>query len=278
MSHSILKELDRDQDYGSDPTEIRETDTYAEEYVHKFVNKWDELIDWDKRAEAEGNFFIELLRAQGANKILDVACGTGYHSVQLLEAGFEVTSVDGSPTMLARAFENAKKRGHILRTVHADWRYLNKSVHDLYDAVICLGNSFTHIHNENDRRKSLAEYYATLRHDGILVLDHRNYDAILDEGAKPMRNYYYGSEKVTATPEFVDDSLARFCYTFDDGDSYHLNMFPLRQQYVNDLMMDVGFQKITTYGDFQEDYKDNEHEPDFFVHVASKKYEEESEK
>jgi len=274
MSSSVLKELDRDQDYGSNPTEIRETDTYVEEYVHKFVSKWDELIDWDKRAEAEGNFFIELLRERGAKKVLDVACGTGYHSVQLLEAGFEVTSVDGSPAMLARAFENAKQRGHILRTVHADWRYLNRSVHDLYDAVICLGNSFTHIHDENDRRKSLAEYYATLRHDGILVLDHRNYDAILDEGAKPMRNYYYGSEKVTATPEYVDDSLARFCYTFEDGDSYHLNMFPLRQQYVRGLMKDVGFQEITTYGDFQEDYKKNDHEPDFFVHVASKKYEE----
>lgn len=269
---STVLELDKDQDYGSDPTEIRETDKYVEEYVHKFVNKWDELIDWDKRAEAEGNFFIELLREQGAEKILDVACGTGYHSVQLLEAGFEVTSVDGSPHMLAKSFENAKRRGHILRTVHADWRYLNKSVHDLYDAVICLGNSFTHIHDENDRRKSLAEYYATLRHDGILVLDHRNYDAILDEGAKPQRNYYYGSDQVTASPEYVDESLARFKYAFDDGDEFHLNMFPLRTEYVRNLMKEVGFQKVTTYGDFQEDYKDSDTEPDFFVHVASKKY------
>ena len=72
--------------------------------------------------------------------MLDVATGTGYHSVRLIEAGFEVTSADGSPTMLAKAFENAKKRGHILRTIHADWRWLNKSVHDLYDAVICLGH------------------------------------------------------------------------------------------------------------------------------------------
>ncbi len=263
-------ELDKDQDYGNDPTEIRETDKYVEEYVHKFVNKWDELIDWDKRAKAEGNFFVELLKQYGAEKVLDAACGTGYHSVQLLEAGFEVTSADGSPAMLAKSFENARRRGHILRTVHADWRWLNRSVHDLYDAVICLGNSFTHIHDENDRRKSLAEYYATLRHDGILVLDHRNYDAILDSGAKPKRNYYYGSDQVTATPEYVDESLARFCYSFDDGEEFHLNMFPLRVAYVRQLMKEVGFQNIVTYGDFQEDYKDGE--PDFFVHVASKKY------
>lgn len=269
MTTTVL-DIDREQDYGDDPTEVRETDTYTEEYVHKFVDKWDELIDWDARAEAEGNFFIELLQAQGAKKVLDVACGTGYHSVQLLEAGFEVTSVDGSPEMLAKAFENAKKRGHILRTVHADWRFLNRNVHDLYDAVICLGNSFTHIHDENDRRKSLAEYYATLRHDGVLIMDHRNYDAILDAGAKPKRNYYYGGDQVTATPDYVDDSLARFKYTFSDGDAFFLNMFPLRIDYVRGLMKDVGFQSVTTYGDFQENYKESD--PDFFVHVASKKY------
>lgn len=174
-----------EQEYGDDPVAVRESDKYQQEYVHAFVDKWDELIDWEGRAKAEGEFFIEKLRELGIKKVLDVATGTGFHSVQLLKAGFEVTSVDGSPTMLAKAFDNARKHGHILRTIHADWRMLNRDVHDLYDAVICLGNSFTHLHNENDRRKALAEYYATLRHDGILILDQRNYDAILDHQIEP---------------------------------------------------------------------------------------------
>jgi glycine/sarcosine N-methyltransferase len=258
------------QNYGKDPLNVRDTGKYVEEYVISFVNKWDELIDWDRRAEAEGNFFIKILKERGARKVLDVATGTGYHSVQLLEAGFEVTSADGSPVMLAKAFENARKRGHILRTVHADWRWLNKNVHDLYDAVICLGNSFTHLHDENDRRKTLAEYYATLRHDGILILDQRNYDAILDHNIEPTHNYYYGGDEVSASPEHVDDSLARFRYEFKDGSIYHLNMYPVRKNYIRRLMQEVGFQQITTYGDFQETYKISE--PDFFVHVASKKY------
>lgn len=269
-SMSIMVQITEKQDYGKDPTSVRETDKYVEEYVNSFVNKWDELIDWDGRAAAEGNFFIEVLKEHGAKKVLDVATGTGYHSVQLLEAGFEVTSADGSPAMLAKAFENARKRGHILRTIHADWRWLNKSVHDLYDAVICLGNSFTHLHNENDRRKSLAEYYATLRHDGILILDQRNYDAIMDDNVEPEHNYYYCGEEVTATPEYVDETLARFRYEFKDGQVYHLNMFPLRKNYVQRLMKEVGFQEVTTYGDFQETFKMSE--PDFFVHVASKSY------
>jgi glycine/sarcosine N-methyltransferase len=258
------------QGYGNDPLSVRKTGQYKVEYAQSFVEKWDELIDWEKRAASESNFFIETLRAHGAKKILDVATGTGFHSVQLLQAGFEVTSVDGSSAMLAKAFENANKRGFILRTIQADWRWLNRDVHDLYDAVICLGNSFTHLHKENDRRKALAEYYATLRHDGILVLDQRNYDALLDMDIEPSHKYYYCGEEVTAEPEHVDNGLARFRYSFADGEVFHLNMYPLRKAYVQRLMKEVGFQKVTTYGDFQETYRDRE--PDFFIHVAEKRY------
>jgi len=258
------------QDFGSDPLKVRDTDHYKDEYVTGFVDKWDELIDWDGRASSEGDFFIKILQEHGARKVLDVATGTGFHSVRLLENGFEVTSADGSPEMLAKAFENGQKRGHILRTVHADWRFLNRSVHDLYDAVICLGNSFTHLHSDNDRRKALAEFYATLRHDGILILDQRNYDALLDHQSQPSHYFYYCGDNVKASPEHIDTSLARFRYEFPDKSTYHLNMFPLRKEYVRKLMREVGFQKVTTYGDFKETYR--EAEPDFFIHVAEKRY------
>jgi glycine/sarcosine N-methyltransferase len=261
-----------EQNYGGDPLAVRDTDAYQSEYVHSFVELWDQLIDWDGRAEAEGDFFIRTLREHGARKVLDAATGTGFHSVRLLRAGFDVTSADGSPTMLAKAFDNARDRGFLLRTAQADWRWLNRDIHDYYDAVICLGNSFTHLHDENDRRKTLAEFYATLRHDGILILDQRNYDALLDHRIEPSHNYYYCGEDVRATPEHIDDTLARFRYEFPNEQTFHLNMFPLRKGYVRRLLREVGFQRITTYGDFQETYRDDE--PDFFIHVAEKSYRE----
>lgn len=262
----------KEQDFGENPLEVRDTDHYQMEYVHEFVNKWDALIDWEAREENENKFFINELKSRGKQKILDVATGTGYDSVKLLKHGFEVTSVDGSPHMLAKAFENARKRGKILQTVQADWRWLNKDVHSKFDAAICLGNSFTHLFNENDRRKALAEFYATLRHDGILILDHRNYDSILDHGFDSKHTYYYAGDNVKAEPEHMDEGLARFKYEFPDKSTFHLNMFPLRAEYVRKLLKDVGFQTVTTYGDFQETYKDKD--PDFIVHIAEKTYRE----
>ncbi|MBI40464.1 MAG: SAM-dependent methyltransferase [Leptospiraceae bacterium] len=259
------------QDFGKDPSAVRDSDHYVEEYVGGFVDKWDDLIDWDARAKSEGDFFIRALKERGCKKVLDVATGTGFHSIRLIEEGFEVFSADGSPVMLAKAFENARKRGHVLRTIHADWRWLNRDVHGKYDAIICLGNSFTHLFDERDRRKTLAEFYAALRHDGLLILDQRNYDSILDHGFSTKHTYYYAGEDVEAVPEHVDEGLARFRYTFPDKSVFHLNMFPLRKAYVHKLMEEVGFQKVETFGDFKETY--HEDEPDFWIHVAEKSYE-----
>ena len=267
-THTVMK---TEQDYGADPLSVRETDTYQDEYIEGFVEKWDSLIDWDSRAEGEGQFFVDLLRGRGKQTVLDVATGTGFHSCRLMEEGFDVTSVDGSAEMLMKAFENAGKRGQVLKTCQADWRWLNKDIKGKFDAIICLGNSFTHIHDEMDRRKALAEFYAALKHDGILILDQRNYDLLLDakDEAKPKHKYYYCGKDVVAEPEYIDDGLARFRYSFPDGSKYNLNMFPLRRRYVQKLLKEAGFEKIHTYGDFQAEF--DEDELDFFIHIAEKR-------
>ncbi|WP_308016790.1 MULTISPECIES: class I SAM-dependent methyltransferase [unclassified Pseudonocardia] len=260
------------QEFGDSPTEVRESTHYKQEYVQSFVDKWDELIDWRARYASEGRFFVEQLQRRGVRSVLDVATGTGFHSVRLLEEGFDtVVSADGSAEMLAKAFDNGMRfGGHVLRVVQADWRWLNRDVHGEYDAIICLGNSFTHLFSERDRRRALAEFYAMLSHDGVLVLDQRNYDAILDNGFTSTHRYYYCGDDVVAEPEYVDDGLARFRYRFPDGSQYHLNMFPLRKDYTRRLMHEVGFQRVETFGDFQSTYADDE--PDFFVHIAEKAY------
>jgi SAM-dependent methyltransferase len=266
---SRAHELDLDsQVYSPDPLSDRETDLYRGEYILDFVGKWDELIDWTARAESEGQFFIDVLRARGKNSVLDVACGTGFHSIRLSEAGFDVTSSDGSAAMLAKAFENGQSRGRILKVMQADWRWLNKDIHGKYDAIICLGNSFTHLHEEQDRRRALAEFYAALKHDGMLILDQRNYDTMLDEGFRSKHKYYYCGDQVSAEPEHIDEGLVRMKYSFPDGTNYTLNLSPIRKKYVRRLLSEAGFMRVRTYGDFQE--TDADSDPDFFIHVAEK--------
>ena len=248
---------------------VKSSNFYQKQYQDEFVEKWDALIDWEGRTQGEGEFFIRELKEHKAEKVLDAATGTGYHSVRLMKAGFEVHSADGKQNMLAKAFHNARRHNLLLRTIHSDWRELTKNIHETYDAVICLGNSFTHLFDEKDRRKTLAEFYAVLKPRGILIMDQRNYDAMLDEGFRSKHLFYYVGDRVKAEPESLEEELVRFRYEFmDDRSVHYLNMFPLRKEYTRSLLSEVGFQDIKTYGDFQETYRKND--PDFFIHVAMK--------
>ena len=112
-----------------------------------FVEKWDELIDWEGRAKSEGQFFIDGAAVPvGKETVLDVAAGTGFHSVRLTQGRLQR---HGPPTgrarMLGKAFANGQARGLVLKTVQADWRWLNRTSRANTIAIICLGNSFTHM-------------------------------------------------------------------------------------------------------------------------------------
>lgn len=80
---------------------------------------------------------------------------------------------------------------------------MNLRIRGKYDAKICLGNSFTHLHDEQDRCKTLAQFYAALRHNGILILDQRNYDEssprrasyrAMQSGKYPYRMYCFAKD------------------------------------------------------------------------------------
>lgn len=57
---------------------------------------------------------LQMLKAAGARTVLDVCCGTGCLACRLSMAGFEVTGVDSSLTMLNRA-KTKRRATHFLR-------------------------------------------------------------------------------------------------------------------------------------------------------------------
>ncbi len=88
-----------------------------------------------------GIFFNNILKERGVRQVLDMATGTGFRSIRLLKAGFDMISADDSPEMLAQAFENGRRAGFIMRTIQAGWRWLSRDIHNKFGAVICLVKS-----------------------------------------------------------------------------------------------------------------------------------------
>ena len=143
--------------------------------------------------------------------MLDIACGTGFHAVTLKADGFDVTAADGAPNMVAQTRENAERFGiDDLRVVEAEWTRLSESSGaERFDAVICLGNAFTHLFDESDRIQSRGEVYRLLNNDGIAIIDQRNYDAILDDGFSSKHQSYYLGETVDVKPEELTEEIVK---------------------------------------------------------------------
>ena len=70
-----------------------------------------------------------------------------------------------------------------------------------FDAIICMGNSFAHLPDfrgdQREHKIALENFRRLLKPGGILVIDHRNYDYILQTGKAPStKNVYYSSDHV----------------------------------------------------------------------------------
>ncbi len=244
---------------------------FLEQYTPAFVSRWDELIDWKSRRRSEDGFFERLLSNTGARKVLDIACGTGYHTINLRLTGFEVTGADGSANMLSKAQENANRYGlGNIRFVETEWASLSESFPggNQFDAIVCLGNAFTHLFEEHDRVAALKEIYSLLNPGGIAIIDHRNYDSILEEGFSSKHQYYYLGDTVDVRPAIVHPNTLELEYNYEDGETHFLTLFPLRQEYLTGLLRRTGFASVVRYGDFEEDY--DALAPDFIVQVATK--------
>lgn len=64
-----------------------------------------------------------------------------------------------------------------------------------FDAVICLGNSFAHMMDsfgdQREQKQAIRNFEKCVKPNGLLLIDHRNYDHIMSSGATPAKCIYY---------------------------------------------------------------------------------------
>ena len=99
-----------------------------------------------------------------AQTLLDVACGTGAHLVEM-QRWYAVEGVDLSPAMLAVA--RTRLPGIPLR--EADMRTLDLG--RTFDAVTCLFSSIGYMLDDADMRSAIARLAAHVAPGGVLIID-----------------------------------------------------------------------------------------------------------
>src|SRR6266487_5656677 len=93
---------------------------------------------WADRTEAEVDRALSMLGAAGSERVLDLACGTGRHSLELARRGFPVVGVDISPELLAIAESDAAEQSLEAAFVKVDLREMDFD--DEFDIVLSLND------------------------------------------------------------------------------------------------------------------------------------------
>ncbi|CAN8000368.1 unnamed protein product [Ixodes hexagonus] len=284
-------------------------DQYADGRAAKV---WEVYIgERNKRTDHYRTFLVDKLRDLRCQRLLDVACGTGIDSVLLLEEGFQVTSVDASDRMLKYALKtrwNRRNEKAFNEWVieEANWLTLPDDLvkpDGGFDAVICLGNSFSHLPDVagdgSTHRKAISNFREMIKPGGFLIIDHRNYDHILDHGTTPTHSIYYNSKYIRdihTSVMYVDrkPSMVMLDYVmdissldskFDNTDSeyskkgrlsgepvnnFRLSYYPHRLAEFSRILKDVFGEeaKQEIYGDFKP--LDDSYVPAFYIHILQK--------
>lgn len=240
---------------------------YVHQYGDDFVGRWDELIDWDKRAVGEGSFFVDQLAQANAFSVLDVSTGSGFHAVQLRKAGFYVVACDGSPAMVKRAEANFRQHNLMIPLHQCDWLDLDPQKIGTFDAVVCLGSSLCHVFDQQTRHQVLKRFRSLLKPGGLLMIDQRNFQAIRAGRYKASGKYYYCGTTAHVGLGEVTDDLCEFVYTFDDKASFRLRVCPILPRQLCAEIETADFKRLHTYGDFKPIY--DIMNCDFIIHTAT---------
>ncbi|XP_015587723.1 glycine N-methyltransferase [Cephus cinctus] len=268
-------------------------DQYADGKAAKI---WEVFIgDKKQRTQNYKDFLVGLLRERGCHRILDVACGTGIDSVMLLEEGFEVVSVDASDKMLKYAlksrWERRKEPAYDNWIIEeANWLTLPSDISHLigdgFDAVICLGNSFAHMPDsfgdQREQRQALSNFERCVKPGGLLLIDHRNYDYMIETGQTPSKCIYYNSNHMTdikTSVLYVSGKPAivtlDYLINLDASDpenvnEFRLSYYPHRFEVFREMLEEAFHYraKHTIYGDFKS--LDKVKCPAFYIHVLEK--------
>ena len=176
---------------------------------------------WSSRSEGFSAYMIEHLDGEENKlyfsrirefsdtrkmKVLDIGCGPGMFSMVLGKDGHDVTAIDYSDGMIAKAKENCAKEN-----VKADIRKMDAQNLDFPDKSFDLIVSRKVVWNLPDPTRAYSEWLRVLKDDGKMILFDGNYflsmhDAEYKEHSEKMMAE--NKEKMAALREENKDNIA----------------------------------------------------------------------
>ena len=139
-----------------------------------------DLLYGDKDYTEEIDFIERIFSEYATEKpvsVLDLACGTGNHLIQLMKRGYQAEGLDLSKGMLEIA---EKKLGDLAKQTQLyEGALQNFSIGKTLDAVMIMFSALNYVTTYDDLKTTLRNVHAHLNPGGILYFDGWNGLAVL---------------------------------------------------------------------------------------------------
>ena len=212
---------------------------------------------WVEDTKRQVDFLIEKLKLKGNERILDLACGFGRHSLEFARRGFDVTGIDITSDYIEYASVHALNEKLNTRFILSDIRQVN--FENDFDIVLNMADgAIGYLENEEENLKIFDVISKALKSGGKHFMDIMNADYaeghfpcnLWDEGDKclTLSKFEWNSKTRTMLYGQLDYSYGETLYkpVIEEGNPTRLYSIDEIQKIMSNRKMKVK----ETYGDF----------------------------
>jgi SAM-dependent methyltransferase len=245
----------------------------------ELAEDWENYVAPEARAKGGLNDFLHDALG-GSRYVFDAAAGIGCDSVQLLRDGYYVTSNEVDELLCGQAEQYAASQGLKLAMTKLLWEdlpgELPGGIH--FEAILCLGNSICLVDDPQSRIRCLQAFRETLVDGGLLVIDERNFQLMLDHArdieVDPVANFpattkgdvMYRGQNLRGYPAVIDRERRTIKWRFFRNSPPIVNRGELDQRQLRgpdlvlhafahaelfDGLRKAGFEEIDVYADLE---------------------------
>lgn len=155
-------------------------------FYDQLSQSYDFFINWQDRIKAEDPFFQHLFQERMAISLLDLGCGTGGHSIHWGKMGYNVVGIDSSSKMIKQAQQIAEDEEVDIEFQCMKITDFAKKIQQKFDAVICVGNTVSHLLDKEALLAMFKESANALKLTGVAIFHILNYQPIMENKSRDL--------------------------------------------------------------------------------------------
>lgn len=212
---------------------------------------------WAENTRRQVDFLVDKLELKGSERILDLACGFGRHSLELARRGFAVTGVDITPDYVRYATQQAQAEQLNARFFCSDIRDVH--FYNEFDVVLNMADGAVgYLENEDENRKIFRVIADALKPGGKHFMDIMN--GRYAQTHFPCKLWDAGTKSLTLSnfewePDTKTLIYGQISYAYGEPltkpemtEGNPIRLYSLEE--IRELYQDLGMAVVDSYADF----------------------------